>query len=266
MGNLQRPGKRGESSSQRGYILLTLLLMVCLMVIAVGVIAPTIAFDIKRDREEELIHRGTQYTRAIRRYAKQNGQFPMTLETLTNGPGGIKYLRKIYKDPITGGDFKLLHTADVTSAAVTGINNSLQKPEPSESNSETVPQDVDQNAGATPSQAQGAGNAPNGKSSNGQLISSDGTVGLIFGVASKSKNKSIREFDHKNRYDQWLFFYDLNHESGRLPTGPTSLTIQTQMQQQFGQPITSQQNQGPAQPNPGTLQQNPGNGQAPSQQ
>ncbi len=48
--------------------MLTLLLAIALLVIFAGAIVPTITFDIKRDREEEMIHRGVQYSRAIRAY------------------------------------------------------------------------------------------------------------------------------------------------------------------------------------------------------
>lgn len=47
---------------------------------------------------------------------------------------------------------------------------------------------------------------------------------LIFGVASKSKKQSIREFDHKNHYKDWLFFYDPKYDRGQEIKGPTSLT------------------------------------------
>ena len=75
--NGQRPDSNVPSRrSERGYILLMLMLFVTLMVIAAGVAAPTIAFRVRRDREEEMIHRGTQYSRAIQRYVKKTGRYP----------------------------------------------------------------------------------------------------------------------------------------------------------------------------------------------
>ena len=49
--------------------------------------------------------------------------------------------------------------------------------------------------------------------------------GVIIGVASVSKKKSIREFDHKNHYDQWLFFYDPTYDRGFPIKGPTSMSL-----------------------------------------
>jgi len=44
-------------NNDRGYVLLTLLLIIALMMIATAAILPSITFNIKRDREEEMIHR-----------------------------------------------------------------------------------------------------------------------------------------------------------------------------------------------------------------
>jgi type II secretory pathway pseudopilin PulG len=99
--------RRGED----GYALLLLLLTMALMIIFAGALASSIAFDIKRDREEEMIHRGVQYSRAIRAYYKKLGRYPTKLEDLES-TNNMRFLRKRYKDPITGKDFKLLHFGD----------------------------------------------------------------------------------------------------------------------------------------------------------
>src|SRR3977135_3352269 len=100
------------SGSQSGYVLLLLMLGVTLLAIAAAAIAPTLAFQIRRDREEELIHRGVQYSRAVRRYVKKFGRYPTRLEELES-TNNLRFLRRQYKDPITGQDFKLLHLGEV---------------------------------------------------------------------------------------------------------------------------------------------------------
>ena len=97
--------------------MLTLLLAMALMAIFAATIVPSIAFDIKRDREEEMIHRGVQYSRAIRAYYKKFGRYPMKLEDLEN-TNNLRFLRKRYKDPLNCkkskcADFKLLHFGEV---------------------------------------------------------------------------------------------------------------------------------------------------------
>ena len=107
-----RAHPRSTSSGERGYILLTLILAVALLAIAAVAIAPTIAFQMKRDREAELIHRGVQYSRAIRHYVKKFGRYPTKIEDLEK-TNEVRFLRRRYKDPITGKDFKLLYMGDV---------------------------------------------------------------------------------------------------------------------------------------------------------
>ena len=58
-----------------------------------------------------MIHRGVQYSRAIRKYFKKYGRYPTKLEDLDSS-NNTRYLRKHYKDPVTGKDFKLLHYGD----------------------------------------------------------------------------------------------------------------------------------------------------------
>ena len=92
-----------------GYALLTLLLVVALMAIAATAILPAMSYQIRRDREEEMIHRGVQYTRAIRAYFKKFGRYPTRLEDLDN-TSNQRFLRKHYKDPLNKNKvFRLLH-------------------------------------------------------------------------------------------------------------------------------------------------------------
>ncbi len=90
-----------------GYLLLAILLMMALMIIAATIVAPRVVQQIKRDREEEMIHRGTEYARAIKKFYKKNGRYPSNLDDLDKGQ--VRYLRKRFKDPLTkDGKWKLL--------------------------------------------------------------------------------------------------------------------------------------------------------------
>src|SRR5712692_10329197 len=103
---------KSRARREHGYILLTLMLFVALLTIGFLAIIQRIDFQIKRDREEELIHRGVQYSRAVRRYFKKFGRYPTRIEELESS-NNIRFLRQRYKDPITGKDFKPLHLTDV---------------------------------------------------------------------------------------------------------------------------------------------------------
>ncbi len=109
----EEPGRRRRRDS--GHLLLAILLMVALMVIAATYEAPRFIQQMKRDREEEMIHRGTEYARAIKKYYKKLGQYPTTIEQLESTTN-IRFLRKRYKDPLTkDGKWTLLHYTDVAS-------------------------------------------------------------------------------------------------------------------------------------------------------
>jgi type II secretory pathway pseudopilin PulG len=104
---------------QRGYMLITLMLALALITIAMLTVLPEIGQQIRRDREEEMRHRGTAYMRAIQHFYKKFGRYPTRVEELEN-TNNLRFLRKRYKDPInrdpaTGQekDFKLLHQTDI---------------------------------------------------------------------------------------------------------------------------------------------------------
>jgi type II secretory pathway pseudopilin PulG len=241
--------------AERGYVLLTLLLLVTLVVIAAAAAGPGIAFQIKREREEELVHRGVQYSRAIRLYAKSTGRYPFRPEDL-NSPGELRFLRKLYKDPITGKDFKMLHFADIPALGTSRVPN-LNAPAAAgaggaaaDAADSSASAALDSSAAPEQTPAVAADLAAAQDYANRNGVHDYGTGGAIFGVASTSKTKSIREFNHKNRYDQWLFFYDPNRDRGGPINGPTPLTIQTNLTGQNGGGATA----APGQPSPASNQ------------
>jgi len=216
---------------ERGYVLLTLLLTASLLVIAAAVVAPMITLQIRRDQEEELIHRGMEYRRAIRSYAKHTGNFPLTLDQLEHASGN-RYLRRRYKDPITGKDFRLLHMNDIAAPGASsntagmpsgGSANTTAGIFSNASSTETDPQDS--TAGQDTQTPSKGSPAPQAAASSTAL--SSGAVfggGAIMGVASFSPKKTIREFNHKNHYKDWLFFYSANYDGSVEVKGPTPST------------------------------------------
>jgi type II secretory pathway pseudopilin PulG len=251
-------------AAEKGYVLLSLLLMMALLAIAAAAAAPKVAEQIRREREEELIHRAMQYRRAIRTFAKRTGRFPLRLEELEN-TDGTRYLRKRYKDPITGGEFQLLHPEDVQASGARLISNSPDQ----NANGATDQSGLSQTAfNQVIAQAASSGDTAgaqltasggaalnsnlNGQSANVTSNTSSGSAplvhgGLILGVASKSTRKTIREFEHKTRYNQWLFFYSAIYDGSLEVKGPTpSSPIFPKLQNAPGTPAGVQ----PSQPSP----------------
>ena len=195
--------------SEGGYVLLTMMLFLTLVLIAATAAAPKIAFQIKRDREEELIHRGVEYSRAIQKFSKKTGRFPTRLEELED-TSGLRFIRRLYKDPITGRDFQLLHLSDIRPSS--GVTNLNANPKQEDSAADTS------GDGSAAAPQPTVATHPN--RSNNNNVSSGPQV--IFGVASPSKARSIREFNHKDHYNQWLFFYDPSLDKGYLIKGPAT--------------------------------------------
>jgi len=105
---------------QRGYMMITLMLALAMITLALLAVLPDIAQQIRRDREEELRHRGNSYMRAIQHFYKKFGRYPSRIEDLEN-TNNLRFLRKRYTDPInidrnTGKekDFKFLHQQDIS--------------------------------------------------------------------------------------------------------------------------------------------------------
>ncbi|HVI80214.1 MAG TPA: hypothetical protein VM715_19030 [Candidatus Acidoferrum sp.] len=265
--------RRTHKQRESGYVLLTLILVMALLAIAAGMLASSIAFEIRRDKEEEMIHRGVQYSRAIRAYYKKFSRYPAKIEDLEN-TNQMRFLRKRYKDPLTGKDFRLLHFgeakmsmnalggAGIAGASSIGPNGTLTSQgafgqtssfggnstfggglnagvnaaagqnsqqtgpgaaaDPSQAGS---PAPTDGNSTTSSSTSSGGFTSLNGNS--GDKLSNTQFGGMpIVGVASTSKDKTIREFDKKKKYDEWQFVYDPTFDRGFLITTPYQPSLQ----------------------------------------
>ena len=250
--------RRTSGKGEQGYVLLTLLLMVALMGIVAATTVTSLKFDIRRDREEEMIHRGVQYSRAIRAYYKKFLRYPMRLEDLEN-TNQMRFLRKRYKDPLTGKDFKLLHFGEVKmslggvgggvipGASTIGPNGTLTSTSSNSafgnnsafgSSSAFGPggQRNAQNTGDNSSQAGTDTETSGSRANGGASDSGDGSSSdkpaqnfsamPIVGVASTSKEQTIRIFDKKKKYNEWQFVYDPTLDRGFLITTPYQPQLQ----------------------------------------
>ena len=95
--------------NKNGFTYIIVLLAVVLIGISLMVAGRYWSFIDKKDKEEELLFRGEQYLRAIDAYFKgaHGGAnlYPQKLEDLIKDPRSLspkRYIRRLYKDPITG--------------------------------------------------------------------------------------------------------------------------------------------------------------------
>lgn len=117
-------------TSQRGVAMAALLVGLSIMAIMMTVAMPAWSHAVRREREIEMEWRGRQYQEAIRMFqAKYGGAYPPNVDVLVEQ----KFLRKKYKDPITGEDFAVIPvgvppgTPPTTQAPVVGIQGVVSK-------------------------------------------------------------------------------------------------------------------------------------------
>jgi type II secretory pathway pseudopilin PulG len=209
-----KSGRARSTESESGYVLLAVMLTLTLMLIALSVEAPRIAQQIKRDKEEELIHRGKDYATAVKRFVHKNGgRYPASIEQLEN-TNHIRFLRKKYVDPMTGeSDWKMVHVGEAE----------IKIPAPNPNGNQSGP--LGTLPGSPPPSGDGGGTGGGGTSNGTGTLNGTGALqtnnigngptiggGQIMGVASVSKKHAIKEFNDKDEYDQWYFVYDLRLE------------------------------------------------------
>jgi len=92
-----------------GFTYVGLLLLVAAMGVSMAVVGQVWQTKQKREREDELLFIGNQFRRAIEYYYVSTpgggARFPRSLEDLLRDPrypGVRRYLRRIYRDPMTG--------------------------------------------------------------------------------------------------------------------------------------------------------------------
>lgn len=222
--------------------MLVLLFLLAAMVIALGAAAPRIAQQIKREREIEMIHRGEQYARAIKRYYRKFGRYPTRIEELEN-TNNLRFLRKRYKDPMSeDGKWRFVRYGEIqmgqtgtgggsVGGAAGGSGGSSDRESGGSSGRDTGAgsggSGSNVGAGGTGLFGGQSGGSQQTSSLFGSSSGSGSTGGMfgggpILGVASTSEKPGIHEFNNKRQYNQWLFIYDPTQDPNgtRLIKGP----------------------------------------------
>src|SRR5579872_2308383 len=95
--------------SERGFAMLFVFVMAAAVAIILYRDLPRVAFEAQRNREDVLIARGEQYTRAIQLYVRKFKKYPGKIEDLEE-TNQIRFLRKRYIDPLTGkSEWRMIH-------------------------------------------------------------------------------------------------------------------------------------------------------------
>jgi type II secretory pathway pseudopilin PulG len=166
------------------------------MMILMGAGVSTWKYLMQDDREQELYFRGDQIARAIEEYQRKNGNaFPASLEVLVKG----KFLRRQFKDPMTkDGKWRFVRPGEMVPTGGGGQPGIRPSPGPAPRPSPSGPPSAFGPAGGT-------------------------SFGAIAGVASTSTDTSLRLFNGRTKYNEWLFLAGqprrLGKQQGPGPAG-----------------------------------------------
>ena len=177
--------------AEAGFSLVALVASITIMLILMGAAMPSWKYVVQNEREQELYFRGDQIAAAIERYQKKNGgTAPLTLEVLVKG----RYLRKAYTDPMTrDGKWRFIRVGEVMTPR----------------------------AGALPGgPAVSASPSPSPRPGTGSRADQ---LGPFVGVASTSRQESLRVMNARNHYDEWMFVAGqprvLGRDNPQMPHG-----------------------------------------------
>ncbi|MDP9169483.1 MAG: hypothetical protein M3N54_02590 [Acidobacteriota bacterium] len=96
-------------NSESGFALLFVYAMAAAVAIMLYMQLPRVAFEAQREKEQLLIDRGQQYSRAVQLYVRKFQRFPQNFEALENTQN-LRFLRKQYVDPMTGkNEWRIIH-------------------------------------------------------------------------------------------------------------------------------------------------------------
>src|SRR4051794_17740949 len=240
---------RRAKPSEEGFILVSVMFLIALLIIAMAVAIPKISADIQRDREVETFHRGLQYRRAVQLYYRKFQRYPPNLDALVK-TNNLRFLRKRYIDPLTRkDDWKpIMFGQQKTPLAMGFFGQPLMGVGfGGQMLGGVGPQGGNGIAGANPI-AGGMGGIDAGQNGlNGQNAGGDPTAGAgqngganptdptqiaganplpggqtfggagIVGFSPASEKQSILVYKKKNHYNQWEFTYSPLSEMGGMP-------------------------------------------------
>ena len=218
-----RNSRRQRLRRSEGMVLIIVMFVATLMLIALTAALPSVFQEGRREREAELIFRGTQYARAVALFHRQFNRFPTSTKELM-GTNGYKFLRREYPDPMDPkGKWRFIHV----SAAGVLLDSVNQRPMNNGGNPAGIGTNNSSSTNSTSSGGFSLGNTNSlgmqGGSSGLGMNQSSGNSGqtgptssffgnaneiqgaYIAGVAATSKHESIRVWNKYTHYNQWEF-------------------------------------------------------------
>jgi len=184
-----------QNFHEGGYTLVVVVMVVAIMAIMMAVAVQTVSFQMKREREAELIFRGEQYVEGIRLYRQKYGRYPMRMKELWEA--NPRVLRQKWTDPITGSEDWGVVFLGQGGQQVGGAGGPTAPGQP--------------RSQATPTRTPVFGDR--GLSGGGEK------VGPIIGVHSLSNDTSIKIYEGRTQYNEWKFVFQEQGGAGQNTGG-----------------------------------------------
>lgn len=168
--DMSRLSPQTRLDSAHGYAMAGLLVTLAAMGVLSSMLLPMWSQAAQREREAELVFRGEQYARAVELYQRRYvGANPPDFETLVEQ----RFLRRLYADPMTEeGEFRVIHAsqlAEVQGEATADATDERRSPE--------------------------------------SIRFGDDQQGGVVGVVSRSEEESLRIYNDREKYNEWIFVY-----------------------------------------------------------
>jgi len=190
-----RPAIEINRRGERGFTLAMVMVALAIIAIMMGVAVQTVTFQMRREKEEELIFRGRQYVEAIRLYRQKYGRFPNSLKEIWVAKPRV--IRKKWKDPITDSWYwGLIHPGQGRRRINPRGKGGGFGPPPTPTPTVTP----------TPFPTPAPGTPP-------EELPME--IGPIMGVFSRSCDKSIKIYEGHDTYCEWKFLLMAPRGRGR---------------------------------------------------
>lgn len=208
--------------SERGYAMAALLVGMAVMAIMLGVALPVWRTAVQREREAELVFRGEQYANAIAIFQRRTGGYPQALDQLEK----TRAIRKLYKDPITGGDFQPVFVGQMIGGAPVVPGQQGRGAQPGRGAGVPTARGGLEQGLARANQARGGAGAAANPFIGGSVGRQAGVgtpgiaaTGPIIGVVSRSTAESLRLYNGRGKYNEWAFVATATTQQAGAPTG-----------------------------------------------
>ena len=205
---------RAATSGEGGYNLVILTIMVTVMNISLAAMLPRWSAQIQREKEEELIFRGLQYSEAIRIFQTRHGRLPVRLEELLEVEP--RSIRQLWTNPMReDGRWALIfQTAPGQQNGQNGQRGQRGR------RGRRGQQDQEDDSGLSGNGLPGSGN-PDDPEAGVVLSGSDEDEGFgevatgpIRGVYHPGDEDTFKTFFDSNTAAEWKFTFDLLQAPG----------------------------------------------------